>query len=827
MGATAPARPSTSHALRETGFRQRRWMSAPGSRVVVNPFAFTSNRTPLEHSGGAHLPLNVGYYVGARAHERGNLLGVYRRLSGTGRVRTEWSDPFTARESPRLDSAWRVGAHVSAEVGPAGRLRAELDHGAGDFWGELARPLEIDPVSTPYLGIGVASAADAWGLRLRVPGRGEVVVAADTTRTGEFTFELAPLIGTAPVNVECVLRVAAWQRPAEFSRLCLLAVDRVLVGADRVATSWTPHELAVLASYPGARLTGSDILADDDTVLRSVTVTSAADREWSIGGSYTGTPHFDRRARTLVVEDDDFSYAIAVAAAAGGEVGYAADEPALIAGELVSEPPLRRGYWSLPVRLTGRTTPLAAVAFATAFDGGGGLARRRARTALRCDPAARQRRRRRGWDAFLRRVPHPTCFDVQSVERHGVTADDVRHTYYAAWSFLRANVLPPMPEAGFGYPQHACGKPSLYADGPPPAASVAAWESLFAIQLWAYVDPEDAWAAMRGLMTLVDAGGVLGGEALPARKAQTAAVLCGVTGDLNALAEIYPALRRHLLWAADNPRWILRDLTPPEQKDAQFVASVLIDMGFARDLATALGRPDDARMWEGRRAELFTDYRSWFWEKPDAPPCLYHRPDTGDRDSGNVLWIAPGLHVDLWSRGAEELAGLVRRFDDGLDPSAFFAGFGQPKYPDISYAAAGLLDVGRPSDARALLNAALRDVCRSHQFAEEYVAANPPGSGQPDGSGVRPSVFGAAMVIDAVWQNNGYRMDLGAPAVVRLGANAAGIRGLRVGGGLLDIERPARSATMTLRGPAVRAGGAVTLRIGETRQLGPGAGAVA
>lgn len=32
---------------------------------------------------------------------------------------------------------------------------------------------------------------------------------------------------------------------------------------------------------------------------------------------------------------------------------------------------------------------------------------------------------------------------------------------------------------------------------------------------------------------------------------------------------------------------------------------------------------------------------------------------------------------------------------------------------------------------------------------------------------------------------------------------------------------------MTLRGPAVRASGAVTLRIGETRQLGPGAGAVA
>ncbi len=307
-----------------------------------------------------------------------------------------------------------------------------------------------------------------------------------------------------------------------------------------------------------------------------------------------------------------------------------------------------------------------------------------------------------------------------------------------------------MPEVGFPYPQLATGKPALYVEGPAGAAATAAWESLLAMQHYAQLDPDTAWSAYRGLMSLVGPDGELGGEGLPSRKAQTAAVLHALTRDTEAVRNVYPALRRHLLRAEADPRWVFKDSTPAGQKDAQFVASVLIDMAHARDLAAVLGDSAEVVMWDAHRIATFADYLRWFWPTPDSGPVEMVRPGTTeDADPGNILWIGCGLHLDLWPEDSPELSALLRRLLDTYRPERTFAGFVQPKYPDISYTVRGLLDHGHRAQARGLANCALRDVVRAHQFAETY-----DGDDSPSGHGVRPSCFGAGLVIDVVWLNN-------------------------------------------------------------------------
>ncbi len=739
--------------LRETGRDQRRWLSLPASRIVVNPFNGTTNLTPRQYSTGPQLPLNLGYYSADHADDLPSVLGVHRRsAAGPGSIAVAWRDEFD-----RLDPAWSVGEYIDA-VADHG-LSLTLRRDAPQYWGAIRRSIEIDLDATPWLEVAVESVADAWGLRVSRDGGPEVVVQPDGKATGTFSVDLAGCTGWSGVaRVEIAVRVAVWDKPVRISYLRILAVSPALLGAAEQEVQWMPHALPWRVRYAdGSEVAGSDLLADVDTVLRAGTVAPGRgdDDGWAMTGRFSGAASWDPGAGVMTVVSGRFAYAVgfSTAVAVAGEVGFHQTLPELLAGTGRTATPPAEGFWSVPVRL-GAGPFAVAVGFATLADGGAAAARARVDAALAAgDGGAVEARQRRFWDDLLRRVPRPRSCAIRGVPRKDVTAAEVRSTYYKAWVFLAADVLPPMPEAGFAYPQLATGKPSLYVEGPAGAAATAAWESLLAMQHYAHLDPDTAWSAYRGLMSLVGPDGVLGGEGLPSRKAQTAAVLHELTGDTEALRATYPALRRHLLWAEADPRWIFKDNTPAGQKDAQFVASVLIDMAHARDLAAVLGDTADVAMWDAHRAATFADYRRWFWPTATADPVEMVRPGTtDDADPGNILWIGCGLHLDLWPADSPELSGLLRRFLDTYRPGSTFAGFVQPKYPDISYTVRGLLEHGLWTQARGLANCALRDVVRAHQFAETYDGDDP-----PRGHGVRPSCFGAGLVIDVVWLNNSDR----------------------------------------------------------------------
>lgn len=537
---------------------------------------------------------------------------------------------------------------------------------------------------------------------------------------------------------------------------------------------WYPYKLGFEAQYndppqPGlgitsfGQLTGCDFLADENTVVRLVRPRQLWEPTLlQFHGVVSGAAHPGTEA--LLVEHEDFFYALAVGRAGGS--GFDPPSPA-------SVPQVSNGQWHVEVSITTLSADepltagdpegkgdalLVAVAFATRAEGADAAMRRIRRVFSGPGPAKRLEEQKVLWNDYLRRVPAPEKFGIEAIDDKGVTSKEHRLFYYGAWAFAISNVLPPMPENDYPYPQTPCGKPSLWNFGASKAPASAAWESFFGQQLLAYVMPETAWAAFEGIMGQVDATGWLDGECLPSRKAQTAWILYNLTGNAARLRAVYPAIRRYLLWREKNPRWIYLDHNSADEKDASFVDQLLVDIDFAVRIARTLGDTADIEMWQQRREAILKNYREWFFFADGRPPAEYYFTESKRHEPGNPNWVVSGLHIrDLPADLADQLKRVyLKRHDRKGD----LCGMGWTKYGTESFTAYGLIEHGMLAEAREFINAQLRDQIRANEFSENYAAGK---NGPPRATGVRPSLFGVAQMIDFTCLNNGVRLDQGLP----------------------------------------------------------------
>lgn len=208
------------------------------------------------------------------------------------------------------------------------------------------------------------------------------------------------------------------------------------------------------------------------------------------------------------------------------------------------------------------------------------------------------------------------------------------------------------------------------------------------------------------MLSLVDDEGMLGGESLPSKKAETAWILYQLTGDVRSLEEVYPALSRYLDWRIKNPRWIYLGMTPENEKDIEFVVAGLIDIKCMVQIADVLGKKVDAGDWENKYQSLFSQCLNWFWDSPQALP-VQHLNQFKGRDTFPVQ-ITTGLYLDELSDDYyESMLGLFYKYYDTELP---FAGFDAAKYPDMNYTVYGLIEKNKVTLARNLLEANIRDI---------------------------------------------------------------------------------------------------------------------
>ncbi len=575
-------------------------------------------------------------------------------------------------------------------------------------------------------------------------------------------------------------------------------------------TAWTPHALPYSAAYAnGSVVVGEDFLADDRTVLRTLRF-AGTPSAFYVAGRFAGTAEV--RGDVVVIHNGHIRYAVAASAKGRFEVITPAKPLRTFGDPNVSEAawggvaagvePQERGWWFF--RVDTDTLPDGELRFAAAFADeceSDDSSMKASKVAVKGTRAAEARCAREAqWDRLLALVPEPRNTDLlKQVDAKGASSEGIRQAYYKAWVFTIQNVLPPDKKL-YPYPQLAAGKPSLWDEGEARAPFSAAWESFLGIQFYAFVDPQVSWQAFKGLMSLVDADGMLGGESLPSRKAQTAMILYQLTHDKRALAETYPALCRYLTWRMKITHWIYGDYTPdPDWKDAEFAFSAIIDMEHVADIADILGKPEDAAQWRSKRAAFFEQAKTWFWKTPATQPVQnWHRTKT-PRDQDNTVWVTTALYMDGLLRG-DYLASTVARFDRDYDPNANFAGFFMPKYPDMSYSVYGLLKHGLTGRARGTMEAAVRDIVRAGApFAEQYVGDD------FRADGVRPSLFGSSMILDFTLLMNGYKYDRGAPAaVITASRQEGGVSGLLLRGRRYDLEL-GRSVRFGRQGQTLRA----------------------
>lgn len=743
----------------------------------------------------------------------------FQGAAGAGEI-VSFSDDFDSV------SAWKADPGLS--VTAAGGVASVALQGRG--YASMTRSVTVDVTSTPLLTVTVPSTTGKWALKVTPEGGtpdDDKTLQADTSAVGTLSYDLGAATGWKGSTTFTIRMYQIGDgTTTTLDRLFIHSGALPVESAATSSTSWQPDRLGFTANYSQGSVTGSDLFHDADSVTRVITATGLSGDGGSLllAGAVAGASAYDPSSRVLTVTGSGYTYAIAIPQEA--VVEFYSSRGAMLTGTGASVTPGGPGsVWAASV--PGDGTYAVGVGFApgtTAADRDAAAARATAASSV-SGAQSDLEKWASYWNDVFTAVPRASDYSIRTVDSTGVTAEQVELQYYRAWWNLQANVLPATPETGENDPMLATGKASLWLYGSPGSRPVASWDSLLGMQYLVQIDPENSWASFEGVMKHVGADGSLAGESLPSRKAQTAWVLYQATGDKDKLAGTYDALARHLDWAYANPRWILGSYDHPDERDAEFVASLLIDFDYAKKISALLGKTADVEHWNSQQAQMLSDYEKWFFPAPGVTLYKHYlngsQPD--DPGEGLGMYVDTGLHVSGLS--TPTLNALRDRFASDYNVGKQFAGLAPKaiKAPDAMFILYGLLDQGMAAQADGFNNSMIRDIVGSGWFAEVYQQSSDTLSGTPIASGVRPSLFGITNLIDSVLVNNGYRTDIGEPSFVRLNTSTGGVTGLRALGKALDVSTDASGVTH-LSGSAIADTAScrtLTVPVGSTVTLSP------
>ena len=429
----------------------------------------------------------------------------------------------------------------------------------------------------------------------------------------------------------------------------------------------------------------------------------------------------------------------------------------------------------------------------------------------RNDFAAKREERTNFWNDFFAKVPRPMNFSFDIQKDNDVSEQQVKNMYYKAWALIYSSVLPEGPEVGFNYKQVCCGKPSMWGFGAESATYSAAWESFVAIQFLSYVEPDIAWNAFEGLMSLVDDDGVLGGESLPSYKAQTAWVVYNNKKDKEALERITPALERYLNWRMENPRWIIESNEVNGERDLDFISNALVDIDYAVRIFKELGNEEKATEWENKGKDYYKQFQEWMIYKNNV--YLTYNDITQRRSTGNVLWLSKGLHIPNITD--EDFDLFYKNFKGAYRANASLGGFHTVKFDSMQYPIYSFIEKGGDylEIAQNLVEITYRDVASTNFLAEVYNS----GGKKIFADGVRPSMFGAGLMIDNVLIKNGFMYYEGRPKVINLYGTSGGVENIHINGDTFNVVQTGSENKIKLGGTFFESEQEIVLEVGETK----------
>lgn len=782
----------TVENVKETSADQSRDLSFPESRIVINPFDFNKpgEITQSEYSNAPDLPLNTGYLSTEKVPYRvvRNILNLYRYDTGSSGGESQ----FLWKADLSNTDAWEIQSQAYLEVTEKG-LRFTLDANPDPLWKCMNNsvPVVVDFDKNPVVIISIPEfEGDNWSLKMKDERGTEKVLRNDAPGTGIFEYPMEEISGWTG------------QKEITFTLFCIgrnstitiddwgiieLGTELAVKEASEYSTVWMPNELPFEAKYEdGSSLEGTDFFYDINTIVRKVNLNNIDNgNKFLLSGAYSGQ-EITFENNILIQNKGIYSIAISVNAWDKFPVkfyGSATEMKMQINGK---DAPRENGYWAVQIDASQLSDITAVVSYSYLNDSESAEALlNRVKEPLKDNNAEKgYEATKKYWNNYLAKIPHPSVFEIETTENKDVSGDDIRLAYYKAWTFVASNLLQGDP-VKFPYPQVVTGKASMWDEGHELAPYSATWENFFGIQFLAFTDPENAWESFEGIMSLTDEDGVIGGESLPSRKAQTAWLLYQITGDKERLLEVYAPLERYLNWRMKYPHWIFYSEPDERLKDAEFVFSAIVDMHFMSLISKEVKDENIAASWEKKRQDFYTESLPWFWKTPKVNPVQYYNTETQDRNSGNRYWVTTGLFMDMLE--GEYLQSMMTLFSMGFNAKNNFGGspMGIPKYPDISYTIYGLIEKGYTGKAENVIDACMRDIVRSgNWFAEHYS-----NTGEPYPLGVRPSLFGASIMIDFVMMKNGFRYDSGTPMALNAFEGPRSIKNINYNDEIINISR--------------------------------------
>ena len=777
----------TAESLLSTGSKQNRYMTLPDSRVVVNPFNFESQSretTQVQYSNRPTMPINFGFCDPFKGESRGvELANVVMMAEGRGTggsVQNLWEANLNSQSDWSFSGT--EGVDYTASIG-GGKGTIGVCAGASIAWQHAQAPVTVD-VTNAYLTVTIESLSRGDGrFAVKLTDGGPVdILLTESNVPGTYSFKLSDFTSWSGTKSFAVKIFSITQgNVVTFSNLKIQSGQQVYSDAASYTTSWRPDQLGFSASYAdGAKVTGKDFFYDEKTVVRDMTLTGS--KGFLIYGEYNGDASVS--GNTILVDCGNFKYAVTVSANVKPRF-YSSVVEAKAGGAGSSAPAADYGVWAYQVESIPAGGRLrVSVAFDTKAVSDASVISLSQKPGSDCDQRLAQRTAQ--WNDLLSRVPRPGNFTLTGIDAKGVTAADVKQSYYEAWVQVIGNVLPASPEIGYNYRSFATGKASLWGYGSPKCSYSATWEALYGMSYYAQIDADQAWEMYRGLMSLVEPSGMIAGESLPSNNARVAWMLYTVKPDKQALAEIQAGLTRHLQWRFENPRWIYGDYTTDtQQKDMDFVSAALIDVRYLMRINEELGLESQNAQWETKIRDLYSNMKTWFFSPLTTYPVQYFSYNGNVRSDGNALWVTKALHVpDLQS---SEASALLRLFRTRYNANLPFCGMGGIKYEPYNYTLLGLMEHGYVTEARTMSQAAVRDIVLSGIHSEGYNYTGTETEPLPEG--VRPSMFGAAMMIDNVWLMNGVRMDDGMPVFANYFDQDGGVENFTVAGKTFSMKK--------------------------------------
>lgn len=767
-------------SLRENVDRAH-WLTLPLSRLVVNPTLVADPHKP--EAFAPSLPMNLAYYAGETPVALSDFW-TWQPMTG-GQPRSHITFGPAADFSPASTAQWQADrARVAFQDNRMHLTVAQPPFGSLTTW------VNVNLDETPLLSIQVPDTDGTWALKVnagndpvdtylvhdRLQGGNVIVDVRSLTKwRGRKSFKIILFAIGNPGTTVVVsqLRFFSAHNPSPSFRV--------------KATNWFPHQIISQAEVSQAdtpevmKVESTVCMADEATVTQHLRVEQGPTQNLVLTGQLpTGKVRWDAQNNAIILQADRFQAVVAFNRAARW-MGVFPSRLDWLAGDVA--PTATGGFWALAfdgvkagdeIVVAARFAPVPGDVAGT-LDAVSGLAN---------PDSSREavRQREAIWNRTLNDLPHPSNFQLHGLASKGATAQSMRRMYYKAWIFLLSNSLPPMPENGYSFPQLPCGKASLWSEGAPHARASSQWESMIAMQFVALVDPATAWSAYKGMMSLVQPDGALPGEGLPSRHAQTAWVLYSLTADKENLRTVYPALKRLLLWKIANPRWIYKGATPPDQKDAEFVVHALMDALFASRIAKALQLPGEDGFWQAQVEELSANYHRWFWDKSGARAYRIYYDLTGKQEEADRSRNLQSLVLPATLLKQPEKETLLKIFRASLHHDIAFLVPELAGFPKYNYTLRGIWQYGSPQEASSMAQASVREITLAGEFSENYYQDFPP---RP--TGVTPSVFGAAQILDGSLWHNGIIVGDGLPIVAHL-PHATGVENLRLRGEPIDIR---------------------------------------